>query len=239
MALPASTLLPTSSSSSFSSPSEIKLFGYQSCQVQKNLVLLGTRHQALSRCALKVSMSQSGGPENVNMKINDVKEKLQKAIPDSVKELEWEKGADILVQQLLSLGQKAFKWLTVVLIAVSFLSDVIFTISRNQELVMPFGLLAGCLLADFFKETSIEVFPNSQGKRLNWNLIVIGCFFVLVKFISAFFGIRGKVFILHVANGGFLQVLWLWTTLLKGKNEGNQENSLSQEHDSLAIEAND
>ncbi|XP_062099589.1 uncharacterized protein LOC133805423 isoform X1 [Humulus lupulus] len=215
MALPASTLFPTYSSSPSQFP--IKLFGYRSCQVKKSLVL-GTRHQTLFKYALKVSMSQFGGPEKVNMQINDVKEKLQKVIPDSVKELELERGADILVQKLLSLGQKALKWSTVVLIALSFLSDVIFTISRNQELVMPFGLLAGCLVADFLKEISIEVFPNSQGKGSNRNLIVIGCFFVLVKFISAFFGRIGNVFLLHVGNGGFLQVLWLWTSLLKGRS---------------------
>ncbi|XP_062099590.1 uncharacterized protein LOC133805423 isoform X2 [Humulus lupulus] len=189
MALPASTLFPTYSSSPSQFP--IKLFGYRSCQVKKSLVL-GTRHQTLFKYALKVSMSQFGGPEKVNMQINDVKEKLQKVIPDSVKELELERGADILVQKLLSLGQKALKWSTVVLIALSFLSDVIFTISRNQELVMPFGLLAGCLVADFLKEISIEVFPNSQlcfwtGKRVKpesysyWLLLRSGqvhlCFF--------------------------------------------------------------
>lgn len=71
------------------------------------------------------------------------------------------------------------------------------------------------------------------------NLIGIGCFFVLVKCLSAYFGIRGKVFLLHVVNGGFMQVLWLWKTLLKGKDEANLENSSPVEDISLYVDTKD
>ncbi|PON65579.1 hypothetical protein PanWU01x14_115910 [Parasponia andersonii] len=231
MALTASILSPPSSPPKFPN----KLFGQQPCQLQRSLVL-GTHHQTSSKYALKVSMSQFGGPDKVTMQISDVKEKLEKAIPDSVKEFEWEKAADAVVEQLVSLGQKALKWSIVVLFALGSLSDVIFSISRNQELMMPFGLLFGCLAADFLKETSQQVFPNSHGKGLNWNLVGVGCIFVFIKFVSAFFGLRGKVFLLHVANGGFLQVLWLWKSLVKGRDQNNQDKSLSVGHDSLAVE---
>ena len=120
-------------------------------------------------------MSQFDGPDKVKAQLNDVKEKLQKAIPDSLKELEWEKGVDLMVEQLLSLVHKALKWSFIVLFVLSSLSDVIFSISRNLELVMPFGLLVGCLLADLLKETSQELFPNSQV-----------CFLILCSFLQIF-----------------------------------------------------
>ncbi|GMN35924.1 hypothetical protein TIFTF001_005631 [Ficus carica] len=212
MALPASSLLlPSSSSPKF--PSKV-VIGRQPCQLQKSL-FLGNCEDKLSKRVIKMSMPQFGGSEEVEMQINVAKEKLRKAIPDSIKEVEWNKASELLLERLLSLGKKALQWSIIVLFSLSSVSDFVFSVSRNQELMIPFGLLVGCLAADFLKETSQEVFPSSQGKGLEKNLIGIGCFFVLVKCLSAYFGIRGKVFLFHVVNGGFMQVLWLWKTLLK------------------------
>ena len=74
---------------------------------------------------------------------------------------------------------------------------------------------------------------------MNRNLVGIGCFFVLVKFVSAWFGLQGRMFLLHVGNGGLLQVLWLWRSLQKGRDESNQEKPLSIEHNSLSEEGKD
>jgi len=41
------------------------------------------------------------------------------------------------------------------------------------------------------------------------NLVGIACVFVIIKLISVPFGVRGQVFLLHMANGGLMQILWL------------------------------
>lgn len=107
---------------------------------------------------MKVTMSEFGEPNKVKIQMGAVKEKLWEAIPNSVKDLEWKKAVDILLGRLLFLGQKAFKWSLIVYLIASFLSDFVFSISRNQELMIPFGLLVGCFIADFLNETSQQVF---------------------------------------------------------------------------------
>lgn len=66
--------------------------------------------------------------------------------------------------------------------------------------------------------------PVEQEKRLNLLLFGIGCFFFLFKIISTYFAVHAKVFLLHVANGGLMQVLWLRRDLWKENAEGNEEN---------------
>ncbi|XVE95084.1 hypothetical protein REPUB_Repub02eG0065700 [Reevesia pubescens] len=106
---------------------------------------------------------------------------------------------------------------------------------RNQELMIPFGLIVGCLMSDFLKETFQEVFRSSEGKdlKMKWQLLAISGFFVVVKFVSTYFAMRTRVYLLHVANGGLMQVLWLWRSLLK-ENGGNL---LSMQDGSSAADA--
>jgi len=66
------------------------------------------------------------------------------------------------MERLLFLGQKALKWTLIILFVFSSLSDVIFSISRNQELMIPLGLFVGCLMTDFLKEISRELFRNTE-----------------------------------------------------------------------------
>ncbi|KAL5558723.1 hypothetical protein UlMin_034934 [Ulmus minor] len=234
MALPASISLSPSSSPKFLS----KLFGHHLCQVKRS-TLLSIRRQTFSKCSMRVSMSQFGEPDKVKMQIGVAKEKFLEAIPDSVKDVPWEKAADILIERLLVLGKELFKWAFILWFSFSSLSDVILSISRNQELMMPIGLLIGCLMADFLKETSQELFHSSEGKGLDRNLIGIGCFFVLLKFAAAYFGTRGKFFLLHAGNGGLMQVLWLWKNLLNGRSKSNEEKPFSVQDSSLAIDERD
>lgn len=83
-------------------------------------------------------------------------------MPYPVKDFPWKKAEDQVLQRLLSLGQEALKWSFVAWFLSSFLSDVIVTISRNQELVMPFGLFAGSLMSDFMKDTLEDLFPQQE-----------------------------------------------------------------------------
>uniref|UniRef100_A0A7C8YXR9 Uncharacterized protein n=1 Tax=Opuntia streptacantha TaxID=393608 RepID=A0A7C8YXR9_OPUST len=73
--------------------------------------------------------------------------------------------------------------------------------SRTSDALWSF---CGCFLADFMKETSEELFQQTEVK--NGNLVGIACVFVIPKLISVLFGVRGQVFLLHMANGGLMQI---------------------------------
>ncbi|KAJ6919724.1 hypothetical protein NC651_013622 [Populus alba x Populus x berolinensis] len=86
--------------------------------------------------------------------------------------------------------------------------------------MIPFGLLVGCLMMDYLKEISMEVFQAPEKKGLNLPLLGISCCFILVKVMSTYF----TPFLLHVADGGLVQVLWLWADSLKENSQCNEEN---------------
>ena len=75
-------------------------------------------------------------------------------------------------------------------------------------------------MADFLKEISQEVFHNSEGEGLNRCHLGMYCFFVFVKFISMYFTIQARVFLLHAANGGLMQVLWFWRSVVNDTDKG-------------------
>lgn len=59
------------------------------------------------------------------------------------------------------------------------------------------------------------LFLQRSDLNMKWQLLAIGGFFVVVKFVSVYFAIQNRVFLSHVGNGGLLQVLWLWKSLLE------------------------
>ena len=63
---------------------------------------------------------------------------------------------------------------------------------------------------------------------MKWQLLAIGGFFA-VKFVSTYFAIQTRGFLLHVVNGGLMQVLWLWRSLLEenGGDEGKLQDRSS------------
>lgn len=108
-------------------------------------------------------MSQFGGETNKgNMQISFLKEKLWEAIPTSVKDLEWKKAVEILLHRLMFIAQKTLKWSIVMYFIFSSLSDLAFSVSRNQELMIPFGLFTGCLISNILNETSQQVLNHSE-----------------------------------------------------------------------------
>ncbi|GMH03212.1 hypothetical protein Nepgr_005051 [Nepenthes gracilis] len=149
-------------------------------------------------------------PDKVKVQVDIAKECLWKWVPDSLRDYPWKKAADVFLGRLLFLSQKAFKWSFIAWFAFSFVLDFTFAVSRNRELVVPLGLLLGCLLTDWMAETSRELFPNSEVKDLSWHLVGIGCFCVVLKMITTSLAGQGRVLLLHVANGGLMQILWLW-----------------------------
>ncbi|XP_077220667.1 uncharacterized protein LOC143854534 isoform X2 [Tasmannia lanceolata] len=148
--------------------------------------------------------------------------RVLETFPDSVKEFPWRKAEDTMLQRLLLLGQKALKWSLIALFITSSFLDIVFSISRNRELMIPLGLFIGCTIADFLKETSQELF---QGRKEEGLLIGVGSFFVLVKFISLYFSIQGRAFLSHVGNGGLMQVLWLAKKLQEAHADENEKRA--------------
>ena len=91
-----------------------------------------------------------------------LRKRIWEAAPDSVKDFPLKRAEDVVLQQLLLLGQKTVKGSLITLFILSSISDVIFCISRNKDLMIPVGLFVGCMMADFLKEASRELFPDSE-----------------------------------------------------------------------------
>ncbi|KAJ7966477.1 Glycine--tRNA ligase beta subunit like [Quillaja saponaria] len=172
----------------------IKLFQNQSHQLERYLPVCVPR-KTFHIFSKKVSMTHSGEPDKGKELRRLMREKLKEAMPTSVKDFPWKKA-----------------------------EDVIFSLSINQELLIPVGLFAGCILTDFLKEILQEAFRSSQEQGLNRLFSSICCFFLLVK-LAAYFAVQGQVFLLHVSNGGLMQVFWRWRRLLIDTGNRNEENS--------------
>ncbi|KAI3831619.1 hypothetical protein MKX03_017467 [Papaver bracteatum] len=218
MALTASTVAPFGF--------QIKLLGSQIFPVHSGscLLLAPNKHrQTIIKCSAKVTgFGQFGDPSKLKMQVVDFGEKLWQTFPETVKEFPWKKAEDIMLQRLLFLGKEALKWSLIILFAFSSLSDILLSISKNKELLIPVGLFIGCVVSDIFKETSKELFPSASAKEggLKLNLVAVGVFFVSVKFVAAYLAVGGKVLFSHVGNGGLLQVLWAWRKI---QEEGDSD----------------
>ncbi|XP_022772948.1 uncharacterized protein LOC111315481 [Durio zibethinus] len=223
MALLASSVLPSALNI------KVKRFEHEpSSQLHGFLLQLNCHRRVSPKCGMKITTArfQFGEPNKIKEQLNFIKERLWEKTPDAVKDFPWKKAENLLLQRLLFVGKKALKLSVVTFFVLSCLSDFIYSISRNQELIIPFGLIVGCLMTDFLKETSQEAFRSFEGKglKMKWLLMAMGGFFAVVKFVSTYFAMRTRVFLLHVANGGLMQVLWLWRSLLEengGRDGGN------------------
>ncbi|XP_028796097.1 uncharacterized protein LOC114752669 [Neltuma alba] len=215
--------LPISSTPKF----RIKLFLGQPCQLPRcSAIQLPQQTLHARTCIMKISMADHNEPDEVKLQIGNMKEKLREMLPISVQEFPWGKAEHKLVDRLISLAREALKWFLVLFFVFSSMSDIAYTLYINRELVIPIGLLVGCLTADFLKETSQELFHISEDKGLNQQVLGMYCFFVFVKIISAWFGIQARVFLLHVANGGLMQALWYWKSS-REESKNQDERSFS------------
>ncbi|XP_039055331.1 uncharacterized protein LOC120198001 isoform X2 [Hibiscus syriacus] len=218
MALLASSLVPSTLNI------KVRQHEHQPCSFQLNsfpLQLSRRRRRVSTTRQMKITMALFGNPNKIKEQLVIIRDKLWENSPNSVKSFPWKKAENLLLDKLIIAGQKALKFFLVTFIVISCLSDFMFSISRNQELIIPFGLIVGLLMSYFLKETSQEAFRSFQGKDLEfkWQLLAMGGLFVVFKFVSAFFVIRTKVFLLHVANGGLMQVLWLWKSFEAGNGD--------------------
>lgn len=133
-------------------------------------------------------MAEHNEPNEVKMKIGIMREKLKGTIPVFVQEFPWKKAEHIFLEKLLNLAQEAVKWSLVLFLIYSFVSDVVYTLSINRELVIPIGLFAGCLVADFLKEISQELFHRSEVyfEIVVYFIISLFCFCVYHNLLMSF-----------------------------------------------------
>ncbi|KAM7266337.1 hypothetical protein ACFE04_004234 [Oxalis oulophora] len=155
-------------------------------------------------------------PSNAKENLNVIKERLWEVVPDSIKSSDWKSAESVLLARLIFLGKELFKWSLVLYFVYSLVGDGIFAVSKNHELMIPFGLLVGCGMTELFKDVSEQVLPTTEGESLNWRLFGISCFCILLKVVSAYFALPWKIFILHVANGGLMHVIWQLRNSFKG-----------------------
>ncbi|CAK9317390.1 unnamed protein product [Citrullus colocynthis] len=217
MALPASISLPSLSPTSKIIPFKEKA-SFNSC-----LLLHGSR-QATLASSMKVKMARFMDSNSIPTEIENLKEKMQEVVPEPVKIFPWKEAEKILVERLLFMGKETLKWSLLLFFALSSFSDFVASTVRNQELLIPIGLFIGVLLTDLLKEISQEVFGNSEESSFKKQLYGLGSFFVLVKLIAYGFAIQAQTFPLHVANGGLMQVLWLWRNLSRDRNRPNEQS---------------
>ncbi|KAF7817407.1 myb proto-oncogene protein [Senna tora] len=206
----------------------VKPFLDQPCKLQ-SCSAIHIPHQTFSTrtCSIKVSMAEHNEPNEVKTQIKIMKEKLREALPVSIKEFPWNKAERKLLDRLISLARKALNWSLVLFFVFSSISDIVYTLSMNRELIIPFGLFVGCLVADFLKETSQELFHSPEENGLKQHVLGMYCFFVFLKMISACFGIQAQVFLLHVANGGLMQALWYWRSSREDVKNGEERKCSS------------
>ncbi|PKI46944.1 uncharacterized protein LOC116215549 isoform X1 [Punica granatum] len=222
------------------SPIRIKLFKGRPCQLSGS----GLRHSrhviTPPRCSMRASMAQFGEPEKLKVHLNVARERLWETVPNSVKDFPWKEAEDKILHRLVLLGHKVLKWSIVSLFVFSSLSDFVYAVAKNNELMIPLGLFIGCLMADFLKEIFLEFFSNSEDKRYDLrHLTTTGFIFLLVKIASVCFALRTRVFLLHVSNGGLMQVLWLWRNSSRGTSTEEKSSIQEDEQPSLAVDGQD
>ncbi|OMO70954.1 hypothetical protein COLO4_28429, partial [Corchorus olitorius] len=130
-------------------------------QLHRDLQLNG--HRRISpKHRKKIIMAQFGDPNKIKEQLYFIKERLWETTPDSVKDFPWKKAENLVLKKFLFVGKKALKLTLLILFVFSCVSDFINSIAINQELMIPFGLIVGCLMTDFLKETSQVAFPSCE-----------------------------------------------------------------------------
>ncbi|KAL8145354.1 uncharacterized protein LOC141706943 [Apium graveolens] len=202
-----------------------KLVNKKSCPCNYWLVHVSRHPISATRCVRLPTGAQLYDPSRIKLHMNNIRERVWYVIPNPLKEFPWKKAETIALKQFLLTAKEALKWALVAVLIFGSISDVLFSISINKELLIPFGLIVGCMIANFLKETSEEFFPNSEEGDLSWNLLAVSCFFVMVKILASYVTQGRQVIISHVANGVLMQILLPWRTSQEDTNRDGEKNS--------------
>ncbi|GFY85986.1 hypothetical protein Acr_04g0007240 [Actinidia rufa] len=141
----------------------VQIFKGHRCQLRSGLAICARNHPTSRTYSARIpTIAQFRELPKVMTHINNIREKLRDIIPRSVKDFPLKKPEDILLRQLLLVGKEALKWSLLALFVFSSVSDVIYCISKNKELMIPFGLFVGYGVTNFLMETSQELFPTTE-----------------------------------------------------------------------------
>ncbi|KAK3029120.1 hypothetical protein RJ639_038825 [Escallonia herrerae] len=202
----------------------MKVLKWRPCRSYIPLLVHLRHHPISTSYSMKLPVAQYDSPK-VKLYIRSIRDNLWDVTPAAVKEFPSEKAKAIALRQMLGLGQEAWKWSLVVLFIFSSVSDFVYSVSRNKELLIPFGLFVGCMFINLLKETFQDLYPTSKERCLSWHLVGMGCFFILVRVLAAYVTAGARVFLWYAANGGLMQIWWLWKSLPE-EDRNNGEHAL-------------
>ncbi|CAM8935998.1 unnamed protein product [Rhodiola kirilowii] len=215
--------------SNLSAPiSQVSVNLFKTQQIRQLLPPLSIQAQH-RRCAImtvRLTVAQLPEPNIPKMHLNEVKKRLFEVIPEPVKQVPWNKAESIFVNKLLVVGEKALKWIFIPLFALSAICDVIFSILKSKELLIPMGLFVGCTVSDFLNETFHELSHKSEESGQSRQLLYISAFFVVTRFVCSSLSLSSSVFFMNFANGGLMQALWLWRNSQIASRNNNVEGSV-------------
>ncbi|KAL1817667.1 hypothetical protein ACET3Z_020241 [Daucus carota] len=206
----------------------MELLNSKSCPRSHRLINVTRSPNSVTRCVRLPTRAQLNDPSGINLHMNNIKDRLWYVIPNPVKEFPWKKAESIALKQFLITAKEALKWSLVAVLIFGSISDVLFSISMNKELLIPFGLFVGCVIANFLKEISRELFPNPEEGNLSWNLLAVSCLFVMVKVLANYFTQGRQVFISHVVNGVLMQILLPWGSSQEVNRDDEKNSSVNE-----------
>lgn len=128
------------------------------------LINVPKKHISVSCFAKSPGMEHFNGPTKLVVLLSNTQKKLWNLMPDSVKSFPWKKAETVALEEFLVLGKETLKWCLLACFALSCLSDILYSISRNKELVIPLGLFVGIMTSKFFDEISRDLMPEHQVK---------------------------------------------------------------------------
>lgn len=170
-------------------------------------------HQEIER-RLCLTRASHAGTEDAQSSEKPVWQKKSSSFSENsvaaVRTFPWEKVYGRFIQRVLDLVWITVKWLAIPVLALSTVSELLYTLSAGKDIFIPLGILTGVLLAKIAGNASLDVVRELQDEKTSWPLIVMGILFVLLKLPGPYYPRWAAAFLPHVANAGLVQTAFLF-----------------------------
>lgn len=148
----------------------------QFCRLHSSFRINAHKHHASVTCSVKFpGMQHFSDSTKLIAFLNNTKDRLWEFAPVSVKQFPWKKAERVALHELQSLGKETLKWSVLAYFAFSCPSDILYSMSRNKELVIPLGLFVGCMMTNLFYEISQE-FKRDHKVNIGYILFPVDIF---------------------------------------------------------------